>query len=235
VSRHRRAVSVEGEPDLAAIAAVIGEPARARMLSALMGGQALTATELAIEAGVSASTASSHIGKLRGAGLISVVAQGRHRYVRIPTSTVASLLENLMGVAAAAPTVRRGPRDPALRRARVCYDHLAGERGVQLFDRMHERRFIACDGGSWLLTGDGEAWLAQLDIDVAALRPHARPLVRACLDWSERRDHLAGAVGAALLARLFERRLVRRDPLGRALSISPRGELFLATLEIPPR
>jgi DNA-binding transcriptional ArsR family regulator len=232
VSRQRRgAPAVDGEPDLAAIAAAIGERSRARMLSALMGGQALTATELAIEAGVSASTASSHLLRLQHAGLVVVVPQGRHRYVRIATSTVASVLESLMGVAAGS-TVRRGPREQAMRRARVCYDHLAGERGVQLFDRMHERRLIRCDGGSWLLTADGEAWLAKLGVDVAALRQRARPLVRACLDWSERRDHLAGAVGAAILARLFERRLVRRDPLGRAVSISPRGERFLTTLEI---
>jgi DNA-binding transcriptional ArsR family regulator len=116
---------MEDRPDITAIAAVIGEPARGKMLNALMDGRALTATELALEAGVTPSTASSHLAQLRRAGLISVAAQGRHRYFRIATSSMAALLERLMGIAAASAPMRSGPRDATLRRARVCYDHLA--------------------------------------------------------------------------------------------------------------
>jgi DNA-binding transcriptional ArsR family regulator len=222
-------------PDISAITSAIAEPARARMLAALMDGRALTATELALEAGVAPSTASSHLGRLQQAGLIRLTAQGRHRYFRIATSEVAALLESLMGLAARGAPRRSGPRDEALRRARVCYDHLAGERGVGLLERMRERRLLRGDGGLLELTADGETWLAALGIDLGALRRTPRPLLRSCLDWSERRDHLAGALGAALLARLFDLRLVKRDPLGRAVSISARGEALLTRLEVPRR
>jgi DNA-binding transcriptional ArsR family regulator len=232
---HRRAPLTEDRPDISVIASAIGEPGRARMLSALMDGRALSATELALEAGVTPSTASSHLAKLQRAGLIAVAKQGRHRYFRLATSEIAALLEGLMGFAAGRPTVRCGPRDEALRRARVCYDHLAGTRGVQLLERMHERRLVAGDGGLLTLTTDGDKWLTALGIDLERRRRSSRPLMRSCLDWSERRDHLAGAVGAEILARLFELRLARRDPMGRAVFISERGEAFLATLEIPRR
>ncbi len=220
------------EPDISAFAAAIGEPARARMLSALMDGRALTATELALAAGVMPSTASSHLGQLRRAGLITVAAQGRHRYFRISGSATAGLLERMMGLAATR-TIRTGPADEALRRARVCYDHLAGVAGVRLLERMRDDDLLSGARQQLTLTPAGEAWLDGLGVDVTALRRRARRLVRCCLDWSERRDHLAGAVGAAILGRLFQLRLARRDPLGRALSFSPRGEAFLATLRLP--
>ena len=224
---------MDERPNIAALAAVIGEPARAKMLSALMDGRALTATELALEADVTPSTASSHLGQLRRARLVAVAAQGRHRYFRIASPAIATLLERLMGIVGAAAPVTTGPRQASLRQARVCYDHLAGARGVQLLERLRERRLVAGDHGPALaLTGDGERWLGDLGVDVAELRRKRRPLVRACLDWSERRDHLAGAVGAAILARLFTLRLARRDPLGRALTISARGESFLTSLTL---
>jgi DNA-binding transcriptional ArsR family regulator len=222
------------QPNISAVAAAIGDPARGQMLAALMDGRARTATELALEAGVAPSTASSHLAKLQQAGLVTRRAQGRHRYFQIATSEVASLLESLACVAVAGRPIRSGPRDEALRRARVCYDHLAGEKGVALLDRMHARQLLRGDGGSLELTVAGETWMSALGIDVDALRRRPRPLVRACLDWSERRDHLAGAAGAAILARLFELRLLSRDPLGRAISLSRRGEAFLATLDPPP-
>jgi DNA-binding transcriptional ArsR family regulator len=223
------------EPDISAIAAAIGEPARERMLQALMDGRALTATELAVEAGVAASTASSHVARLERAGLVTRTVQGRHRYFRIATGTIAELLEGMMGIAAGRRTVRTGPRDEALRRARVCYDHLAGERAIVLLERLRERRLVRGDGGFLELTADGESWLGSIGIDLDALRGKRRPLVRSCLDWSERRDHLAGAVGAAVLDRLLALRLATRDPVGRALAISSRGEAFLSTLQLPRR
>jgi DNA-binding transcriptional ArsR family regulator len=223
------------QPDITAITSAMGEPARARMLTALMDGRARTATELALEAGVTPSTASSHLSRLRQAGLITLAAQGRHRYFRIATSAIAGMLESLMGLAAVAQVKPRvGPGDPALRQARVCYDHLAGERAVALLERIRARDLLHDDDGSLRITAPGEAWLRALGIDLAALRGRSRPLVRACLDWSERRDHLAGAVGAAILTRLFELRLARRELPGRTVTISPRGETFLQTLE-PPR
>jgi DNA-binding transcriptional ArsR family regulator len=203
------------------------------MLNALMDGRALTATELALDAGVTPSTASSHLAKLRQAGHISLAVQGRHRYFRIATTEIAALLENLMGMVAVGGTARFGPPDQGLRQARVCYDHLAGELGVGLLERMHERRLVRGDGEFLELTIHGENWVAELGIDLEGLRRKARPLVRSCLDWSERRDHLAGAVGAAILTRLFELRLARRDLISRAVSISVPGQAFLAGLELP--
>jgi DNA-binding transcriptional ArsR family regulator len=220
-------------PDISTIASAIGEPARARMLAALMDGRALTATELALEAGVTPSTASSHLSRLRREGLITLATQGRHRYFRIATSTIAGILESLMGLVAS--PIETGPRDAALRRARVCYDHLAGAEGVALLDRLRERGLLRDDGGALAITPAGDAWLRRLGVDVAKLVQRSRPLVRACLDWSERRDHLAGAVGAAILTRLFELRLLRRELPGRSLTMSTRGESFLESLEIPRR
>lgn len=205
------------------------------MLNALMDGRALTATELALDAGVAPSTASSHLATLQKAGVISLTVQGRHRYFRIATAEMAALLESLMGMVAAKATVRTGPRDEGLRRARVCYDHLAGELGVGLLERMRERRLVRGDGDFLELTVPGETWVSGLGIDLEGLRRRARPLVRSCLDWSERRSHLAGAVGAAILARLVELRFARPDSISRAVSISERGEAFLKSLELPRR
>ena len=218
-------------PDIAGFAAVLGEPARARMLLALMDGRALTATELAIKAGVAPSTASSHLARLTGAGLVTLARQGRHRYFRLAGREAASVVEGLMGAARSAPRMRAvGPRDDDLRQARVCYDHLAGERGVRLLERLRARKLVRGPEEELRLTRAGEDWAASIGIDVAALRKERRPLCRPCLDWSERRMHLSGAFGAAILERLFALRYARRDPAGRAVTFSPRGERFVEQL-----
>jgi len=204
---------------LADLAALIADPARARMLTALSGGTALTATELAIEAGIAPSTASSHLAKLTAANLLAIEQQGRHRYFRLFDEEIASMLETLMGVAKRDPT-RRGPKDPAMRVARVCYDHLAGERGVWLFDSLLRRDAIRGID----VTSAGRALFARLEIDVASLERSRRPLVRTCLDWSERRHHLAGSLGAAILQRMLALAWARRELSSRALIFSASGE-----------
>jgi DNA-binding transcriptional ArsR family regulator len=216
-------------PDLAAIAATIGEPSRARMVMALMDGRALTATELALEGGVTASTASSHLARLEESGLVSMTKQGRHRYFRIGSPDVAEALEGFMRIAPRmrGSRIRTGPRDEALRRARVCYDHLAGALAVRLLERLQTAMLVDATDDSLALTTRGEAWCERLGIDMAALRAKRRPLCRACLDWSERRTHLAGAVGAALLEHLFAKRYARRLASSRAVTLTARGESFI--------
>jgi DNA-binding transcriptional ArsR family regulator len=220
-------------PDVASIGALVGERARGRMLTALMEGRALTATELALEAGVVPSTASSHLEKLTRAGLVTIARQGRHRYFRLAGDEVAAALEGLMAIAGrhGARRERAIIRDDGLRRARVCYDHLAGEAGVRLFAQLRARRWVRASGNAVSLGPDGEKWCRRLGVDVDALRAGRRPLCRPCLDWSERQFHLAGSLGAALLDRLFALRLARRQAGTRALALSPRGAAFLETLE----
>src|SRR5260370_22639617 len=188
-------------PNIAAIAAVLGDAARANMLTALMHGQALTVTELAQEAGVVLSTASGHLGKLQDAGLVDIEKQGRHRYFRLSGADVAGVLEGLMGVAARTGhlRVRTGPRDPELRRARVCYDHLAGDAAVRMYDRLRAAGMIAGTGGVLRLTKAGEGFFSALSIDLDAAANGRRPLCRACLDWSARRHPLPGPLAAPLL------------------------------------
>lgn len=213
-------------PDLAGLAALIGEPARARMLMSLMGGSALTATELALEADVAPSTASAHLARLTEGRVLAIEKQGRHRYFRLFDSAIAELLEELIGVAArnGHPRRRTGPADPVLRRARVCYDHLAGERGVWLLAQLRERKVL---DGRDALTPGGESFLADFGIDVDALAASRRPLCRPCLDWSERRHHLGGSLGAALLARMFALQWARREEGGRAVLFTRSGEAAL--------
>ncbi|MHB1223814.1 MAG: ArsR/SmtB family transcription factor [Gemmatimonadaceae bacterium] len=221
-------------PDLASVAALVGDPTRARMLTLLMDGRALTATELALEGGVTPPSASSHLARLTAAGLITIARQGRHRYFRIATPEVAASIEVLMGLAArGGPRTAHGaPRDPALRRARVCYDHLAGEAGVRLLDRMREAGIISGGDDGMEIGGRGERWCEDVGIDLGALRGARRRLCRPCLDWSERRPHLAGSLGAALLDRMLELRHVRRVAGARTLALSPRGESFIERLEV---
>ncbi len=212
-------------PDIARVAALVGDPARANMLTALMSGKALTATELAHEAGVTPQTASGHLARLGEGGLVEVTRQGRHRYYHLAGPDVADLLERLMGVAARAGHLRTrtGPRDAALREARVCYDHLAGEMGVTLLSVMIMRRWIVTTEQGLELTAPGAAAMGGFGIDVDALRGKRRPVCRACLDWSARRNHLAGGLGAALLTRMVDLGWVRRLPESRALRFSPTG------------
>lgn len=218
-----------GARDLAAVAALIGDPARARILTALMGGKALTATELASEAGVAASTASAHLAKLTAAAMLAIEQQGRHRYFRLAGADVASMLEQLMGFASTPPARRTGPADPALRAARVCYDHLAGERAVWLLDRLRDRGLLGGHDAS-TISADGQSFFARFGIDVDALAARRRPLVRPCLDWSERRHHLGGALGAAILDRLFALRWARRELVSRAVAFTTAGERELERL-----
>jgi len=212
-------------PNIAAVAALLGDPARANMLTALMHGRALTATELAQEAGVMLSTASGHLGKLQDAGIVDTEKQGRHRYFRLSGSDVASVLEGLMGVAARTGhmRVRTGPRDPELRRARVCYDHLAGDAAVRMYDRLQTAGMIAITADALRLTRAGERFFSDMGIDLDALAHGRRPLCRACLDWSERRHHLAGALGAALLNHIYDRGWAGRAPNSRIVTFTRAG------------
>jgi DNA-binding transcriptional ArsR family regulator len=213
-------------PDISRIAALVGDPARANMLTALMASQALTASELAQEAGVTLPTASSHLAKLEAGGLVTPQKQGRHRYFRISGADVASVLEALMGLAARAghARARPGPKEPALRHARVCYDHLAGDLGVQLLDSMTGRGLIVEERQDLRLTPAGERFVTGFGIDLAAVRKTRRPTCKACLDWSARRNHLAGALGAALLDRLYALGWARRATGTRVVEFSRPGE-----------
>ncbi|ACG79447.1 transcriptional regulator, ArsR family [Phenylobacterium zucineum HLK1] len=210
-------------PDIVRIAALLGEPARANMLIALMGGQALTAGELAREAGVAAQTASGHLRRLEEGGLLIRRVQGRHNYFALAGTDVAEALEQLIAVAdrAGHRRTRPGPADPALRRARVCYDHLAGELGVAMLDGLVASGRVAETDGSLVLTETGRAFARDFGITL----PDAsrRPLCKACLDWSERRSHLAGALGAALLARIYDLGWARRAPDGRVIRFTAPG------------
>ncbi|MGB3874496.1 MAG: winged helix-turn-helix domain-containing protein [Shinella zoogloeoides] len=213
-------------PDISQIGALIGDPARANMLTALMGGQALTATELAGAAGVTLQTASSHLAKLEAGGLVAQRKQGRHRYFGLADDDVGALLEGIMGFAANRGLLRTrpGPKDPALRKARVCYNHLAGDFGVRMLDRMVADGDVTLDGDDAELTASGEARVAALGIDVPTLRAQRRPVCRTCLDWSERRSHLAGSLGEALLARFIADGWAKREKDSRAIRFTAEGE-----------
>lgn len=222
-------------PAIAPVAALLGDPARANMLAALMDGRALTVSELAQAAGVTLPTASGHLAKLEAAQLVAAEKQGRHRYFRLSGPDVAQVLEALMGLAqrTGAVRVRTGPKDAALRAARVCYDHLAGERGVALLDGL-ERQGLVAGGDDLALTGKGRDFFTDFGVDVARLEKGRRPVCRGCLDWSERRLHLGGALGAAILSGIVERRWGRRDD-SRALVFTPDGlEAFNGTFGLSP-
>ena len=223
-------------PDIATVAALLGDPARANMLTALIGGTALTAGELAREGGVTAQTASSHLARLAAGGLVTVRRQGRHAYYALSGADVARVLEGLMGLAQRTGhrRTRPGPAEPALREARVCYDHLAGDLGVALLDGLVARGAILRRDETLTLTPAGAAFLAGFGIDVAELSGARRPLCRSCLDWSVRRSHLAGALGAALLGRVFQLGWARRVPDTRVVHFTPAGRArFLKTFATP--
>jgi len=222
-------------PDIAMVAALVGDPARANMLTALMTGRALTASELAHQAGITPQTASSHLGKLETGGLIEQEKQGRHRYYRLTDPDVAGVLEGLAGLAARTGhmRVRTGPKDPALRRARVCYDHLAGDLGVQMLDSMKKQKLVRQTKQTIELTVEGERFMAKnLQISAESLAHPRRPLCKACLDWSERRHHLAGTLGAAVMTRFTELKWAARDavPGSRVINFSRNGERRFAAL-----
>jgi DNA-binding transcriptional ArsR family regulator len=210
--------------DIAAVAALVGDPARANILCALLDGRAFAAGELAYAAHVSPQTASGHLGKLAAARLIVSTPQGRHRYYRLAGPHVATMLESIMAVAAIAPPRCRPIRiDDDLRTARLCYDHIAGRLGVGLADALCARDHVEFSDDGGALTASGEAFLREFGIDVEKARHSRRIFCRPCIDWSERRPHLAGAVGAALAQRLFALRWIARVRDGRTLVITPMG------------
>lgn len=213
-------------PDISRIAALIGDPARANILTALMSGKALTATELAGEAGVTPQTASAHLSKLEAGGLVSLRRAGRHKYISLASEDVAHLLETLMGLAAGSGHLRSrpGPRDPELRRARVCYNHLAGDMGTRMYDSLLARGYLQRSGDALLLTETGHAFIAALGLDLAALPSPRTPMCRDCLDWSERRAHLAGRLGRGMLSHIEGRGWARRVPDTRIVRFTPAGE-----------
>ncbi len=213
-------------PDIARVATLIGDPARANMLTALMTGKALTASELAAEAGVTVQTASTHLAKLLDGELLQMRKQGRHKYFALAHADVAATIEALMGLAAGqgATRTRTGPKDAQMRQARVCYNHLAGQMGVQMFTSMRDRNFIWERGEDLGLTPQGETFVAGFGVALDGLTAARAPLCRSCLDWSERRTHLAGSLGRAMLAQMEALAWVRRDKGSRALLFSQAGQ-----------
>jgi DNA-binding transcriptional ArsR family regulator len=212
--------------DVSTIAALIGDPARATVLTALIADRALTATELAQMAAVAKPTISSHLDKLVRGGLLTVEKQGRHKYFRLAGKEVAETLEALMGLASRKGSIRVPNKraEPAMCRARACYDHLAGELGVWAYDRLVEARAVRKEGDGVELTARGEELFGEMGIEIEPLRAARRPLLRACLDWTERRHHLAGALGAALLEHVLRKRWARRAADSRVLHFSALGE-----------
>ena len=213
-------------PNIARIASLIGEPARANMLAALMSGMALTARELAHEAGVQPSTASSHLDALKAAKLIELEKQGRHHYFRIANEETAHLIETLSVVAEANGhrRVRVGPKEPALRKARCCYNHLAGEFGVRAYDSLCAQGAFTLDAGALMPTPKGRHIFAKLGLTADVFAATGRDLARPCLDWSERRPHLAGRIATALLNHMLHEKWARRDSDTRILRFTPAGE-----------
>lgn len=221
-----------GNGMFAEIAALVGDPARASMLQALMGGQALTAGELANAAGITPQTASGHLARMTIAGLITFMKQGRHRYHRLASPSVALMMESIMQVACDVQLPSKplvfGPRDEALRAARICYDHLAGVLGVALTDALIASGYADLSNEVGVFTDSGLAFLGRLGIGprqpAASGRRPARAFCRACLDWSERRPHVGGVVGAAICQHSIENGWVRRRDGTRAVSVTPKGQ-----------
>jgi len=215
---------------IAAVAALVGEPARAAMLDALLGGRSLPAGALASAAGVSAATASGHLARLLEGGLVRAEWQGRERRFELAGPAVAEVLEvlgELAGPAEPARTLRAASRMEALRAARTCYDHLAGRLGVAVTGALVDDGWLDDGDGGYAVTAGGERRFAALGIDVVELRRLRRPLTRRCVDWTERRPHVAGSLGAALAARALELGWVARVPHDRALDVTEAGERAL--------
>jgi DNA-binding transcriptional ArsR family regulator len=219
---------------VAQVAALAGDPGRASMLNALMDGRALTATELTKVAGITPQTASGHLSRMVGVGLLNVEKQGRHRYYRLATPSIARMLESIMQVASelapSSKTLAVGPKDAALRRARTCYDHFAGQLGVAIADALVRDGYVELTGDGGILTESGIARLAELSVDIAPLlarrtKRSGRVLCRPCLDWSERRPHLAGILGATICEHSMEQGWTRRLAGTRAVLVTPKGEL----------
>jgi DNA-binding transcriptional ArsR family regulator len=225
---------MEGTDTLADVARLLGEPARTRILAALLGGCAFTGKELAYFAGVTAATASSHLSRLVAGGLLQMEKQGRWHYYRLKSPDVARAIEGLMTVAAAPPAGWPPGRrvEPALRDARMCYDHLAGRVGVSLCDLMLRRRYVVLGDGAGEVTDAGARFFAGLGVDLDRARGARRRYCRSCIDWTERRPHISGAVGATLADAFLENRWIARSPDSRALVVTPAGRKKLTELGV---
>src|SRR5215813_808407 len=223
---------MQGVLEIAEVAALVGDPTRANILCALLDGRALTASELAYSAGVSPQTTSGHLAKLTNGKLLGLVKQGRHRYYRLAGPHIGRMLESIMDVAVTGPPRfrPRSSREEELRRARTCYDHIAGQLGVALTEQLCARGHLvlAAEGGE--VTEPGAAFLTELGVDLAKARAGRRLFCRPCLDWTERRPHLGGAVGAALAARCFDLGWVERARHSRGLVITSKGQKGLLEL-----
>jgi DNA-binding transcriptional ArsR family regulator len=213
------------DADLAAIGRVFGDSHRAQFLLALLSGEELAAGELAARSHASSSLASAHLSKLLAAGMVSVRREGRQRYYRIADAEVARAIEGVLAIAPARPprSLRESRRASAIRQARTCYDHLAGHLGVALADALERTEALVVHDGGWELTPAGANRLEAFGLDIDALRRLRRPLLRPCLDWTERRPHVAGALGAAVSTRMFEQDWLRRVPGTRAVSVTSIG------------
>jgi DNA-binding transcriptional ArsR family regulator len=210
---------------IAEVAALVGDPARANILTALMGGQALTAGELVLVTGVSPQTTSGHLGKLAGGRLIACVKQGRHRYYRIATPRIAEMLEGIMAVVADSPPRHRptSKLDEAMRVARTCYDHFAGKLGVGITDALCALGHVTLSDQGGEVSDSGVGFFKEFGVDLDTARGRRRIFCRPCLDWTERRPHLGGSVGAVLAQRCFDLGWLARVPNSRALTITKSG------------
>ena len=209
-------------PNIAVIANLIGDNARAKMLTALLGGKALTATELALEADITSQTASTHLAKLVDGRLLQVRKQGRHKYFQLMNAAIAQLLESLLNISAdlSQNQVLTGPSDIRLKQARICYDHLAGELGVDIYDALTQQAYIIDNGNDTSLTELGKAFFSSIGFDFSQVKQSKRPICKSCLDWSERRNHLAGILGQWLLDDMLNKGWIERELDSRVINIS---------------
>ncbi|HUK94134.1 MAG TPA: winged helix-turn-helix domain-containing protein [Gaiellaceae bacterium] len=221
---------MNGEADVAAAAALLAEPARAKLVVALTEHEALPASALAAHAGIAPSTASEHLRRLVEGGFLATRAKGRHRYFSLADPAVAAAVEALACVAPQPPvrTLREATKSELLRSARTCYDHLAGRLGVSLAAALERQRVVSRRNGAFVLGPRAAARCAELGIDLAALERQRRPVVRGCLDWSERELHVAGGLGAALTARMFELGWIRRRERNRSVEVTDEGRARLS-------
>jgi DNA-binding transcriptional ArsR family regulator len=225
---------VDGDADISAVAALVGEPARAALLVALTDDVSLPASELAARARIAPSTASEHLAKLVDGGLIVGERSGRHRYFRLATPEVASAIEALAAIAPRhrVRSLRAANEADALRYARTCYDHLAGRLGVGLARALEESRVLVYRDGGYALGTAADRRLAELGVDLAEIRGRRRPPVRVCVDWSERRRHLGGGLGAAVAGRFFSLGWLRRREASRSVEVTAEGREQLARLGV---
>jgi DNA-binding transcriptional ArsR family regulator len=225
-------VTVNG---LSEVAALMGDPARAAMLSLLMDGRAHTASELALAAGITAQTASGHLGRMVDANLLAARAQGRNRFYRLASGDVAHAMESLMALAGTrappASATAAWRRDPDLRFCRTCYDHLAGQIGLAVTDSLTQHGHLEPKGArDWSLTSSGEAFCTRLGVDLAGAKAaHTRHFARQCLDWSERRPHISGALGSAIADTFFKKGWAERMRRGRTVRLTDSGRRALSS------